>query len=240
MSGLRFEWGFRGKTFWDWMQLLIVPVMLLLGAMYLETSQSAKQKELENRRAAEIRRIEDERYVVGILNDYRRVITELVKDNGLLSDAPDTGAIDAAEAITNATLGQLDGPRKGALLQFLFHSKLIGHPDHERAVLSLRGSELTNAVLRGGNLSSADLRDVNLVDADLTGTLFWGTRFSSDTNLAGANLDSATLKFVKDLKCEQLQKAANWASTIRDENLACGAPIPIGEGVAVIEVETTD
>ena len=237
MSRTRINWGIRDKTVWNWMELLIVPVMLAAGAMYLDARQTAKQAEQENRRREDAERIEDERYKVGILNDYRRAIIELVKDGGLLSEAPESGAVEAAQAITNATLAQLDGPQKGALLSFLFHSQLIGHPQRERPVMSLLNADFEKAVLKDGNLSGAHLQDAHLTDADLTRTLMYGTHFNANTLLEGADLRAAVLLDAQGLSCGQLEKTRNWESALRDEDLACGAPIPADEGTYEIEVE---
>jgi hypothetical protein len=235
MSMQKIDWGIRDKTFWNWMELLIVPLILAAGAMYLDMSQTAKQDELETSRIEEARRIEDERHKVGILNDYRGVITELVKDNGLLSGTPDNGAVEAAKSITDATLSQLDGPQKGALLSFLFHSKLIGHPERPNAVISLFNSDFRGAALTNANLSSAILNDTDLSGADLTGALLWGTQFNEFTVLAGADFSGVVLRFAGGLTCEQLQQTKNWDSAIRDERLSCGRPIPEEKGEIVEE-----
>ena len=237
MSKSKFEWGTRDKTFWDWMELLIVPVMLALGVMYLEKSQSAKQDALEASRIEEARRIEDERHKVGILNDYRRAITELVKDSGLLSDTPDNGVVEAAEAITGATLPQLEGAQKGALLSFLFHSKLVGHPDRPDAVVSLLNADLTGAVLTDANLSSARLYDADMSGADFTNATLFGTHFNSDTGLVDANFRGAVLLRAKGLTCEHLENTRHWDTAVRDESLACGRPIPEDRGVHEMVVE---
>ena len=83
MSNAKINWGIKDKTLWNWMELLIVPVILASGAMYLDMNQTAKQEVLETRRIEAARRIEDERYKIGILNDYRRSITALVTGSGL-------------------------------------------------------------------------------------------------------------------------------------------------------------
>jgi hypothetical protein len=44
--------GFGDKTAWDWMQLLIVPVVLAVVALLFNLSLNARQQEPEERRAA--------------------------------------------------------------------------------------------------------------------------------------------------------------------------------------------
>jgi uncharacterized protein YjbI with pentapeptide repeats len=95
--------------------------------------------------------------------------------------------------------------------------------------------DLSNAALRGRDLSGFDLSAVDLRGADLRGTWF------SNATLAGARLDGAnlfkalldgadlagaTLRGTQFLNCAQLVVARNWQSSLRDEALACGAPIP--------------
>lgn len=234
MTGKTFNWGLKDKTFWNWMELLIVPVMLGSAAMYLDFSQTAKQEALETRRIEEARHIEDERYKVGILNDYRGAISELMTSRELLSENPDTGVVEAATALTNAALSQLDGAQKGDLLRFLFHSQLIGHPRRQPAVISLFHADFRDALVTDANLSNAELGDVDFRGADLSDTFFIGAYLNEWTLLEGANLDGSRLYDVKGLNCEQLQKADNWESAYRDDSLACGRPIP-EEAFEIIE-----
>ncbi len=59
---------------------------------------------------------------------------------------------------------QIPGPRKGILVQFLHHSKLI---TREEAIISLELADLTRSDLSGANLTGADLSHSNLNLADL-------------------------------------------------------------------------
>ena len=95
--------------------------------------------------------------------------------------------------------------------------------------------DLSRAGLRGLDLSGFDLSRADLRDADLRGTN------CSGANLAGAHLERANLfkavldaadlagAFLHDaqfLNCAQLVVTRNWQSAFRDDELACGAPIP--------------
>lgn len=267
MSNATINWGFKDKTFWNWMELLVVPVVLATGAWYLDTSQTAKQVAREEVRIEEAKRIEDERNKIGILNNYRRSITELVKDGGLLSSPPTCGVVSAGQALTISTLPQLGGAQKGGLLSFLFEIELIGHPSRNNAVISLFNADFSDARLIDTNLSAANLNDANLrradlreatligaylydaflTDAKLDGADFIGAELVradlsgaglKDADLSEADLDNADLRGAVDLTCEQLQKATNWDSTYRDESLACDRPIPeYSREIGVIIVE---
>jgi uncharacterized protein YjbI with pentapeptide repeats len=97
--------------------------------------------------------------------------------------------------------------------------------------------DLSRAGLRGLDLSRFDLSLADLRGADLRGTNCAGA------NLAGAHLEAANMfKAVLDdvdltgaflygaqfLNCAQLVVTRNWQSAFRDDDLACGAPIPTG------------
>src|SRR5262249_37700369 len=95
--------------------------------------------------------------------------------------------------------------------------------------------DLSRAGLRGLDLSGYDLSLVDLRGADLRGTNFTGANLSG-AHLEGANLfkavlDSADLAGAflhgaQFLNCAQIVTTRNWQSAFRDDELACGAPIP--------------
>jgi len=90
---------------------------------------------------------------------------------------------------------------------------------------ALRGLDLAGADLEGADLRRADFRGANLSGAKLRGADLEGANLFKAT-IEGADLDGADLRGVQFLQCPQLQSAQNWQSAIRDEDLACGAPIP--------------
>ena len=89
----------------------------------------------------------------------------------------------------------------------------------------LRGLDLTGAELEKANLKGADLRGTNLGEANLKGANLEGANFFKAI-LNGANLANANLRGAQFLNCAQLKFARNWPSAARDEDLACGQPIP--------------
>ena len=86
--------------------------------------------------------------------------------------------------------------------------------------LDLMGANLAEADLRKADLRGANLSDSMLVDAQLDGANFFKTILDR-ADLAGASLIGAQF-----LTRDQLMAAHNWQSTVRDQSLACGAPIP--------------
>ena len=91
---------------------------------------------------------------------------------------------------------------------------------------ALRGLDLGGADLSGADLRAADLRGANLGGAKLTGARLEGANLFKAI-VDGADLNGADLRGVRFLQCPQLQSAHNWQSACRDEDLACGAAIPI-------------
>jgi hypothetical protein len=52
---------FGGKTLWEWMQLLIVPIALSLITLAFTWQQDARQQKIEDRRAEVERAVEEQR-----------------------------------------------------------------------------------------------------------------------------------------------------------------------------------
>jgi hypothetical protein len=209
--------GFGAKTFWDWLQLIIVPLILAVTGVVLNTTIQRTQREREEKRAETERSIADDRLKEQAWQSYLDKMTELLLKEQLQRSGPDDNVRTVARARTLTTLRGLDGERKGALLRFLYESKLI---DGEKPVVDLSSADLREAVLvgaelKGANLGwtflveanffSAGLKGASLAEARLTGANFEHASLEG-TNLSGANLRGAKVT------SEQLAKA------ILDEN----------------------
>src|SRR5690242_8723233 len=96
-------------------------------------------------------------------------------------------------------------------------------PDLSRA--GLRGLDLSGYDLSRVDLRDADLRGTKLCDADLSGAHLEGANFFKAV-LDGGDLADAFLYGAQFLNCAQLIVTRNWQSALRDDVLACGAPIP--------------
>ena len=94
-----------------------------------------------------------------------------------------------ARARTLAALKNLNGPRKGILLQFLYEGGLINNQQSsdkiQNPIIDLSGADLSDASLRNTTLRNADLSNANLSGADLSGAVL------IDANLNAANLNKA-------------------------------------------------
>jgi len=222
--GYRYEWtGFgedvrpttdaqdvrHAKTLWDWLSLLIIPLVLAVGGLAFSFAQDARQQETEEQRAQD-----------AALQAYLDEIGQLLLDKKLQPENLDDEARTLARARTLTILERLKpdaretasptgplrpGPdRKRSVLQFLYESNLINKENVvvdlsganlgdanlrtiDLSSASLRGSTLAGATLFNADLKYADLQDSTLVEADLRGA------YLTEANLTHANLRDAQL-----------------------------------------------
>ncbi len=177
--------GEPAKTLWDWLDLLIVPVVLAIGAFLLESSRKRGDE-----------RAEKDRQRQQVLDDYFAYISELVL-NGKLAEgnAPDHVRC-LARTRTLTALRLIDGARKGQVLQFLYEAGLI----LKDPVVQLNGADCTHAnldeatlrgvELRGVYFGGASIRRANLADSDFRGSDFTAADFA-DTDLSRSKLRQA-------------------------------------------------
>jgi uncharacterized protein YjbI with pentapeptide repeats len=176
----------RRKTLWDWLQLLIVPIVLAIGAYLF--NQAAKRNEQQ---------IAADNQQEAALQTYVDRMSELVIDQQLREKPADDAAWAVAQARTSTTLQRLDTQRKAALVWFLGQAQLL---NTQHAGISLAGTPLQEANLQGANLQGTDLVGAQLQRANLTMANL------QEANLQGANLQRAVLVSA-DLRRVQLQGA---------------------------------
>lgn len=195
----------RGKTLWDWLDLLIVPLVLAGGAFWLNKTEKKNEQEIATDRQRE-----------QALQSYFDKMTDLLldKDNPLRASAKESEVRVVASARTLATLRTLDPVRKRMLLEFLYGAGLIKEEsnyvllagadlreaDLHSVVLMdafLVGVDLSGADLRNAELGSALLVQANLNKVDLTSANLMGATLITanlvEANLSGTNLDWADL-----------------------------------------------
>jgi uncharacterized protein YjbI with pentapeptide repeats len=120
--------GFAGKTLWDWLQLLIVPLVLALAAFALNAAQADRDREQDVRQAAQERRVAEDRAREDALRSYLQQISDLITDHGLSSASHRGTGLDVrtlARTLTVTTLRRLDAERKSLVLRFLLEGDLI-------------------------------------------------------------------------------------------------------------------
>jgi uncharacterized protein YjbI with pentapeptide repeats len=209
------------RTLWDWLELLIVPVVLAVAAYLFNRAERRNEQAIAHDRFSE-----------NTLQTYLTQMSDLLLDKDMALTDGSLEARTVARMRTLTALRQLDAPRKAVVLTFLWDARLIRR-SLERAeppLIDLRGADLRSSGLRGTNLRSAslrrvelngaDLRDANLSeadlsDADLRGADLRGTDLSSadlsgadlrGADLRGANLHGTRLKFA-DLRDADLRGA---------------------------------
>jgi hypothetical protein len=203
----RWEWaGFAGsrdddrapKTLWDWLQLLIVPLVLALAAFALNAAQSDRDRRQEERRAARDRLSADDRAREDTLRTYLQQMSELITRHGLSTEVGKGATPDArtlARTLTLIALRRLDGARKGLVVQFLFEADLINSTAvWEKTPRGLQrnlllGSGPPKVSLHGADLRGAVMPSSGSLFADSGGTE--GRYRTRATVLDGADLRDA-------------------------------------------------
>src|SRR5207249_3674034 len=73
-----------GKTLWDWLQLLLIPVALAALAFLLDNSQSNREQKREDQRAERQRTIAADAAREDVLRTYLSQMSDLMLDRKLL------------------------------------------------------------------------------------------------------------------------------------------------------------
>lgn len=159
----------RARTLWDWLQLVGIPSVVAVVALWFNQRREKLERELAKDRSQE-----------ESLQKYIDRMTELLLEKGLHTSEPEAEVRKIARARTLTVLRELNGERKAILLRFLHESGLI---TKEKSVVYLSGADLSGAKLSRAYLHDIDLSNTNLREADLT-----------KANLGNANLNGADLR----------------------------------------------
>jgi uncharacterized protein YjbI with pentapeptide repeats len=210
----------QAKTLWDWLQLLIVPLVLSLAALLLNTAQADRDRAASEDRAR-----------ADTLSAYLQQMSDLVIRHGLRSGQglrsaagkrADSDARLLARTLTLTALRQLDTDRKRVVLQFLIEGRLI-----TRKSVWRRG-EVVRRTHPRVHLAGADLHDVVMpllaqllsfertktvaVGADLDGTDLRHADFHM-AGLSGVTMEGADLRDA-DFSGADIRGASFWASCL--------------------------
>jgi uncharacterized protein YjbI with pentapeptide repeats len=215
--------GFEDKTLWDVIELIIIPVVLLIGGYFFSRAEHKAGN-----------KIADERQQEAALQIYLDRMTELLIENGLDTSEADSEQSGVrrraiARARTLTILRQFSSERKGLLIRFLYQSKLIAKG---KPVIDLSGADLSKANLSGSDLGSnrdkTFLSYLSLSEAQLCGVNLTGANLSeaklSEANLVmadltKANLTNANLMFA-DLRCATMTGADLYNANLIGANLS--------------------
>ncbi len=194
IQGYSVKWtGFGGtslpaKTLWDWMNLLLIPLVLAGGVFLLNHSRREQERQQVEKHAALEREIAKDRQQEIAFQGYVDRMADLLQKDKLSKFSPDE-IRNIARARTLTILRGLDGKRKGSVLLFLKDSGLI---ERGEAVIDLCEADLHGALLVNANLYRVNLSDANLSGADLRGANL-SKSYLGDSDLRGANLSGANL-----------------------------------------------
>jgi uncharacterized protein YjbI with pentapeptide repeats len=160
-----------GKTLWDWLQLLIIPLALAVIALLFKLANSRTEQKIS---------LDKQRQ--DLLQTYLDRMAELLLEKQLGTSASEE-VRNVARVRTITVLTQLDARRIGHVFAFLREAGLMSTTSSDNVV------RMSKADLRAVNWSQADLREANLREANLREADL------SHTNLSFANLREADLSF---------------------------------------------
>ena len=188
-----------GKTVWDWLQLLIVPIMLSLITIAFTWQQDVRQQRIEDSRAQRARKIEEQRAQQATLQSYLDQMGTLLLDRDLHGADEDSDVRRLARARTLVALDALGSGRQNKVFRFLSETELIQARSGDRPpIISLKYASLRGFELQGKQLlANTDLTQAELYGADLSQAHLEATDLSGahleEANLDGANLAGASL-----------------------------------------------
>ncbi len=204
------------KAIWDWLGLLIIPLVLGVGVFFLNQSEERRQALIAEDRVREDR-----------LQAYLTAMKELLLDYHLRTSKPDDEQRQIARTLTITVLSNLDGKRRSAVLLFLRDLELITKSD-----LNVRDPDKRGPIIRlaWADFGLADLREADLKDCDLTGI------YLTAADLSGADLSRAELVNV-DLTGANLSAAildkANLINAVYNEHTVWPQDYDLGRSQAV-------
>jgi len=217
------------KTLWDWLDLMIVSVVLATVGFWFSSRQSHTARETTEKENQTDRLVAQNRTEEQTLQVYLDRMQELMLKENLLSARHDWPVANLARARTltilkffsdaqrrntRTTTKSFGGDRRRLVMEFLYQANLITgeKPVVNLSHVDLMGIDLKWAFLKSVFLVEADLRYAKLQHAflemaNLREARLYGAR------LSGANLVRATLQDA-DFRCAILIEA-----NLRDANL---------------------
>jgi hypothetical protein len=224
--------GWQDKQAWDWLDILVFPVVLAVGAVWYQRTEAKRdrqrqqvQQERDRLHAEEQRRREElvveKNLQAAALEAYLDQMSNLLVEKELRNSPADSDLRALAQARTLTILLRLEPARKRHPLKLVAQMHLI---DKENPTIKLPHADLNDANLKEVTLINVDLTDVDLRDADLTDANLRGTVLADadlrGANLRGADLIGANLKDA-DLRSARYDAATSWPDGFELET--CGA-----------------
>ncbi|RPJ71609.1 MAG: hypothetical protein EHM20_14485 [Alphaproteobacteria bacterium] len=220
--------GFDGKTWWDWLDLLFVPIILSFAAYFLNREQKRTELAVENIRNQN-----------KILDEYIERISKLILDDNFSDKENNKNAKSIARTWTITALSRLDMEGKKVLLQFLDEAGLV---HGENVLVNLRGADLVetdktyfavfSSIIDGLTQDNtfapfAKISDSTISDTSFRSAVIYKGSISRST-LKRVIFSEADLREIKiyestledsDLSNSLLAKAEIYASSLENVNL---------------------
>jgi hypothetical protein len=186
----------RSKTLWDWLQLLIIPAVLVVAGYIINLTISRSEQEATKQRDTTEHEIALDNKREEALQAYIDKMSELLLHEKLRNSAEEDELRKIARVRTLTILRRLDAARNRTLLDFLFESDLIRRKA-DTDIIKLEGANLSKVELEGADLQEAKLERANLFNAQLHEAKLQGAKLQGAdlwvANLTGANLINTNL-----------------------------------------------
>ena len=215
----------EGKTLWDWLSLLGVPLSLAILGYVLQEQQ---RKRADNETKEEVLQAYFDRLSVLLIDRNLIVLSNKSQSSTITPEEQELldSSLDVIRARTLSILRRFenDAERKTSVIKFLIETEIVGKLKLNLSDADLSGVNLIRANLSGVNLYKVDLSGAKLIKADLSGAKLIkadliNTNFKdanlkdaklSGADLTGADLTGANLSWV-DLTGANL----SWAKLIK-------------------------
>ncbi len=178
------------KKLWDWLDLLIVPLsLILLGWIYRAYEKSKEEKkEIENQQNE-------------IIDSYFRIVSDLIIKSNLLDKIKNKESKIIARTRTIIAVENLEGERKGQVLQFLYESELIDNIGLNILGANFRNVQVSGIVLRGITIKGVYFCGADFENTFLDKSCFISCNFSN-TNFKGSSMENTSFKYSNLSNCK--------------------------------------
>ena len=209
----------RGKTVWDWLELLVIPLSLLIGGYILNTAERNAERQRGEERSKLERELAIDRQCETALQSYIDKMSDLLL-NEKLRTTKRKEVRDVARTRTISVMRGLDTRRNNLVIQFLREAKLITDKnsilnDADMGGMNLKSLNLYEVYLEKADLQYANLQEADLWSAILRDAILWGTDLQN-TKLQGADLQSADLRDAKVVNEQLAQTKSLKGATMPD------------------------
>ena len=207
-----------GKTLWDWLQLLLVPVVLAIVAFAFNAGQASINQQIQDQSKQE-----------QVINDYLNQMSTILLQSKLHSSQPGDPIRALAQASTLAALGRLDSEHKNIIVLFLYRADILkyhyykhkemecGDPKvlkkqftDENPIITLSQGHLEGVTINDLGLSCIDLHNVYLQGSNFSASVLdradLGLSLAANADFSNTSMNSANLYYL-DLEDANLQGA---------------------------------